>query len=373
MAWIIERKRTGKNKRKKPWLAVHWRDHEGKQKSKSLKTTDRRVAEFERARIEREVEGRADAPVAVAPLDALDRFLLDLEQSAQSRPPTIQYYRERLEPVFLRFAGTPLTKWNRAMLKEYVIGKREWSPRTRQMTVNACKRFINWCREDAKIECADFVENSKGLVPTVRPKSREVYNLAEVTLLCREVRGTPHGNRWIDLAVHLAFWGALSLGDIRSLKWKHIDLKAGTIRKRRQKTGELIAVSLAEPLRRALVRHPGISGLVVPHFPKSDTSARKSLTVKIQNAGIAKRSKGEGGWHLFRHSMASALDYAGASESVIDLVLGHSPRSMTRRYIHADLSRACEAMQRLEEGFYEERLALLRPRLEGRQARREAC
>lgn len=372
MAWIIDRKRTGKNSGKPPYLSVHWRDHKGKQRSRNLKTTDRRVAEFEKARIEREVEGRADAPVAMGPLEALDRFLLDLEQSAQSRPPTIQYYRERLEPIFVRFAGTPLTKWNRAMLKEYVIGKREWSPRTRQMTVNACKRFITWCREDAKIECADFVENSKGLVPTVRPKSREVYSLGEMALLCREVRGIPFGNRWIDLALNLAYWGGLSLGDIRSLEWKHIDLKEGTLRKCRQKTGEMIAVPLAEPLRRALLRHPGISGLVVPYFPKSDTSARKSLARKVENAGIAKRSKGEGGWHLFRHSIGSALDYAGASESVIDLVLGHSPRTMTRRYIHADLSRAREAMERLEKDFYKERLELLRPRLEARQERREA-
>jgi integrase len=373
MAWIIKRKRTGKHAGKPPWLSIGYRDYEGNQKFLNLRTTDRKVAAVERDRIERDVEKRADAPVVATAREAVGRFLGDLERVERLLAPSVQVYRERLEPLVAAYGRVPLSRWNRSMLKDFIALHPEWSPRTVQLTVNACKRLIVWCQEDAHIECPDFVVRNRGLVPTVRVKTdHEVFTLHEVALISKEVFGEPCGNRWIDLAFNLAFWAALPLGDIATIEWKHIDLRAGTLTKRRKKTDELIVVPIAEPLRRALLRHPGIAGRVVAHFPKSASSARKSLVRKIRNAGLAERPKGQKGFHLVRHSAASALDHVGATEATINLILGHSPGSMTRRYTHADLKQARRSMERLDKAFKEARLERILPRLEERQERLQA-
>ena len=369
MAWIIERQRKRGGK---PLLHVQWRTKDGAVRSKSLRTTDMRVALMEKARIEAEVEGREDAPVAVDAGDALTMFLEYLAVRRRLRAPSVQVYRERLEPLFRKFRGTPLTRWTRRMVGEYLDRHPEWSPRTIQLTVNACKVFIKWCKKDGYVQCPDFIDGD-GLVPRVRPKTgHEVYSLSEIAMLMKAVRGEPHRNRWIDLAVNLAFWAALPVGDICALEWRHIDLKSGTLEKRREKTGELIAVPIAAPLRRVLRRHPGISGLVVPHMPKSLDSARKSLRVKIARAGIRMRPEGQRGFHLLRHSLSTALDRVGASHSTVNLILGHSGGSQTLHYIHSDMERARAAVERLEDAYERERRALIRDRLAEREARREA-
>jgi integrase len=368
MAWIIERSR----KSGKPWLHVQWRDVDRKIRSKSLRTTDMRVALMEKARIEAEVEGRDDAPVAVDAGEALILFLEYLATRRRLRAPTVQVYRERLAPLFRDFRHTPLTRWNRRMVGEYLDRHSEWSPRTIQLTVNACKVFIKWCKKDGYVQCPDFIDGD-GLVPRVRPKTdHEVYSLSEIAMLMKAVRGEPRRNRWIDLAVNLAFWASLPVGDVCALEWRHIDLKSGTLEKRREKTGELIAVPIAAPLRRVLRRHPGISGLVVPHMPKSLDSARKSLRVKIARAGIRMRPEGQRGFHLLRHSLSTALDRVGTSPSTISLILGHSGGSQTHHYIHSDLERARAAVVRLEDAYECERRELIIDRLEEREARREA-
>ncbi len=198
--------------------------------------------------------------------------------------------------------------------------------------VGVYRRFVSWC-DQVGIACADFVAGFKP--PRARPsEEREALSPEQCRKLLDASRDHP-----LEVPVALALFAGLSRGDLRTITWAEVDLKAGMITRPRHKTGTRLRLPMSEPLRKVLQRHRRRAGPVCPRLPKSDSSLGKALHRLCDKAGVPR-----GGWHRLRHSAATLLAAAGVDVATIGRMLGHRPGSVvTLRYLHTDDERLREA------------------------------
>ncbi len=302
--------------------------------SKSLKTTDPTIAEQLKQDF---IESLPPSMTGMKPAEALDGFL-DHLTFLKRRPRTIEFYEGLLRPLFDRWGTTPLQKWTRARLGAYVRRRTNWSARTTQMFLNACRYFYRWC-EDEGIRCADFVGRLKG--PPVRRAERQTLTAEQIQDLLEHCHG-----HYLELPIALAAYAGLSRADIRSLKWSHVDLKAGRIAKPRSKTRTKIRTPIIPQLLKILSRRRALSGPVCRDLPASDSSLLKALHRQLAASGIPPAPRGHNGWHRFRHSVATILGQLRVPIPVIGLILSHTPGStVTLEYVHADEGQVRDAME----------------------------
>lgn len=313
MPWLVKKKRKGGAR-----FLIQYRDGAGRTRTIALDTGDRRKAQAELNAFKRGQQG----PKAVPAPDALLRFYRSLEYLGRSEA-TVAYYREKLDAI-LAHLGPDMRRWSADRLEGWYASK-DWQPRTIQMHHNAAKRFYSWCRKK-RVECPDFVSGVD--VPHVSAPPRKALGRKDVADLLDAAEG------WLELAIGLAYYGALSLGDLRALTWEQVDLDAGLIAKPREKTGQDIRLPILPALDALLRKHRALSGPVV-RGPKGNWS--KHLTTLQRKVGTPKAPKGNNGWHRFRHSIGTHLMEAKVHPNVISAILGHAPGSRMRDlYIHPD-------------------------------------
>jgi len=164
-------------------------------------------------------------------------------------------------------------------------------------------------------------------------------------------RSSPVGKRDYALLLLAAKLGLRS-GDIRQLRFEHVDWENNAIRLTQQKTGQPLSLPLLPDIGWALIDYikhgrpvsnsPEIFvRQVAPHVPMKyyDTMLVKYL----QKAGIAYEQMQHHGMHALRHSLATTLLEQQTSIEVIQEVLGHTDPATTRHYVTVDVQqlRAC--------------------------------
>jgi len=340
MAWLEERRnRDGTTRR----YAV-WRDRRtGRRRYRAVAGSDLALAVAEVAAHE---EGRPAPRRAVTGRVLLARFLSHLRR-LERRAGTVLFYRKVLGRLVAAWGDVPVARWSRPMLEEYVASQ-DWAPRTTQMLVVACRRWRDWA-EEVGLACPDFVGRFKG--PTVRAVERRALSAQQL----RAVLEASVGHAY-ELPVHLAAYAGLAYGDLQALAWREVDLRAGLIRRPRQKTGERIRVPIPAGLREALQRCRPVGALpaarVCAGLPRASSDSLRTLYRLYGDAGVALDDlpRGSRGWHLLRHSYATLLGASGADVATIGRLLGHRPGSpVTLRYLHPDderMRRATEAVER---------------------------
>lgn len=143
-------------------------------------------------------------------------------------------------------------------------------------------------------------------------------------------------NRWLHPAVELALETAMRQGEILSLRWEHIDLKAGVALIPMSKNGDTRAVPLTNEALATLGALPrAISGEV---FPIGRMTLYKAFGRAVDRAGIKDLT-----FHDLRHEALSTLAEIG-DLNVLELasVSGHKTLQVLKRYTHLQAGKLAE-------------------------------
>jgi integrase len=252
----------------------------------------------------------------------------------------LERYQEEVTP--LKKGAEPETNRLRLMMRHplarrFVAGVRgvdiaRWrDERLREVTPATVKRdlvLLGHVFEVARKEWGIHVHNPVRdikLPPGGRPRDRRLRPGEEARLFtaCREAR-----NRWLLPMVQLALETAMRQGELRRLRWEHIDLHRRTAHLPDTKNGEARTVPLstsAVAVLRALPR--ALNGDV---FPGVTTEAvKRSYMRAIRRAGI------EGlRFHDLRHEATTRLFEKGLNIMEVASITGHKDLRMLRRYTH---------------------------------------
>lgn len=200
------------------WWTVRWRDPKtGRKARRRLGPLPEDAAKAACERIAATEEGRLPRAASVTHRQALGRFLRHLRFLRRS-PETVRYYDALLRPLFDELGEVAAMKrWHPGHMQEVLARHTSWSPRTVQMHLSACRRFVRWARR-ARVVVPDFVEDLRG--PKVTVREVVAYTPAEVARILEEAEGTP-----LEVPVSLALLAGLSLGDLRALDWGDVTIE----------------------------------------------------------------------------------------------------------------------------------------------------
>lgn len=335
MAWIVWR---GRGPRKV--ATIRWNDPKtGVEKALALGTDDPHVARLEKARIEAEVERRAPRLAQLAGADLLDAWIADRKARGHVGASTEDYYRGKVGPFLRAHPSLPVARLTAAHIEVWVAAHRAWKPRSVQAFLVSLGSMLTWAKKAGQLVPAGLIDEVKAIErPPIRMVDRNVLTPAQVAALLAAARGTD-----LEPAVALAACAGLGLGDLRTLRWDEVDLKAGTLHRPagRRKTGERYKVPLAAVVVEVLKRAPR-KGPTVCALPPMRT-LRGRFAALHKAAGVP-RGAGDG-WHRLRHSFASMLAGRGVPLPTIRVLLGHAPGSTaTLRYVHPEDARAVAAV-----------------------------
>jgi integrase/recombinase XerD len=167
---------------------------------------------------------------------------------------------------------------------------------------------------------------------------KDVLTMEEI----QQMAGTPISNIELQRAFIFSCFTALAWVDIRELRWMHINLQTGMIKKDREKTKKEAWIAMHPTAIELLPEKPGEKDeYVFPMYSITDknkrishTGALKTLRMWSKKAGIEKHIT----WHCARHSAATNLVIWGTKNKNLNLlaiknVMGHATLKYTERYV----------------------------------------
>ena len=141
----------------------------------------------------------------------------------------------------------------------------------------------------------------------------------------------------------MGYWTGCRLGELLSLRWKQVDLKARTIRLRASETksGYGRVIPIASKALSALGRLERKGQWVFTYRGKPICGIRAGWTAACRKAGVDKL------FHDLRRPAVRNLVRAGIPERVTMEISGHRTRSIFDRYNIVGESELLEAMNRV--------------------------
>jgi integrase len=160
-------------------------------------------------------------------------------------------------------------------------------------------------------------------------------------------------NEWRSMIL-FGLYSGQRLMDIAQLRWNNLDLVRNEIRLETGKTGKVLILPIAEPLRRHIETLTVTDDPRAPIHPRAFAAKRVSV-LSNQFAGILvaaglrtdcsevklkgrRRRVFELGYHCLRHTATSFLHEAGIPEAVTQAYIGHSSESSHKLYVHVGLT-----------------------------------
>jgi integrase len=178
------------------------------------------------------------------------------------------------------------------------------------------------------------------------------YSNEEIEQMRKTLKGVAH------VAVTVAAYTGLSLGELQGLKWE--DISDGQLNVRRtiwhgieglpKTEARRNAVPLLPIVRKELADHRKKNPLTVwvfegPYARPLDLATLGSKNIKTALVGTAATWKG---WHALRRGFATRLHEAGVQDKIIQSLMRHSSLSVTmKHYVKALPAANVEAMQKL--------------------------
>jgi integrase len=196
---------------------------------------------------------------------------------------------------------------------------------------------------------------------------RRAFTLKELKLILAACN-----DEWRSLVL-FGFYSGGRLGDLATLTWENIDLERGELRYESAKTGRVVLVPLATPLREHIERLPAGDNPKQPLHPRAfEVVTQQGRVGSLSNefyevlvsAGLAKarshkrdenvksrrdgkRKPSEVSFHALRHSAVTMLKMAGVGEAVAMDLVGHDSAEISRHYTHVDHATKLDAVNRL--------------------------
>ncbi|MAT29515.1 MAG: hypothetical protein CMN29_32040 [Sandaracinus sp.] len=301
-------------------------DPAGKRITRSLRTTDKRVARRKLQRLERDAfdPARATEDQATERLeDALMRHLREAE--ARLSKATVQMYRQKSGHL-RRVLGNPrLRELARNDVLEFVSTRQAEgaSNHTIVKELGTLRQALKLARTSGT-----FHRDTGAVIPKLSAK----YVPKDRFLTRAEFRALrdalPEDRRvWVTVAV---FTGA-RLSELRRLRWEHVDLEARRVRVRGTKTR---ASDRWVPMSPALAEALGS----VPEEERRDRvlshwkNVRRDLAAACDRLGIPRVSPND-----LRRTLASWLKQEGVDSMIVARLLGHTTSRMVEQvYGHLD-------------------------------------
>lgn len=177
------------------------------------------------------------------------------------------------------------------------------------------------------------VPPTKGVEKAPEPVDPERYlRPEEVERLVKVARVLD--TRWgrLPALIIVAFHTGLRVGNILALRWRDLDLEAGTATVSKTKNGQPIVAALSVRTLAELKRLQGRAPeALVFGSPRTGRPYQfRTLWEKVTTeAGLPGRN-----FHQLRHGCGSALAQAGVGQAQIMAILGHKTLTASARYMH---------------------------------------
>ena len=368
------------------WIAV-FRDKEGRQRRRSTHCTDRRKAQkvaegYEQVFAARDTvahvrrtlrELTIDLGGGDAVMTAKDFLTMWFERKRPAlAEESISSYKQKVDAFATFLAGVaPADLPADGITPEMVANFRdklaaEISPSTVNLYLTVLRKAFGdgqaWghvTRNVAKM--VDPVKESSN------PGTRRPFTLAEIKIVLSACDA-----EWRSMVLFGIYTGQ-RLGDLASLTWEALDLERGEIRLSTHKTGRRMQIAIAPPLRKHIM------GLSAPDDPKAPVHPRLYATMQQSGSGTLSRQFGELlqgvglsisknhkkkdkadannrrrennalSFHALRHTAATWLRDAGATEAVAREIVGHDSESVARLYVHAGKDAMKQAVSALPD------------------------
>jgi integrase len=371
----VFRRRTSKN-----WSCA-FRDEHGRQHLISTKTDDKKLAlilcqEFEKAakvkRTKAQTQRTIDRLHEMISGDPISRYSLReyatgwlKSKRHETRPSSFESYRKRVEKALAYFktrADLPLTELSRDDILAYRAHLAETvAARTANHNLKTLKTIFKAARRDGVLadDPSEFVSGVKQTAQATTRRAFTADELAKVLPLCDP--------EWKSMVLFGLYLGQ-RLADIATLDWSAINCERNEVRITTGKTGKLLILPLARPLRKYLLDrhgdshgpiHPRAYGIVQSHGRTARLS--NQFTEILARAGLREHqshtSKGVGrsgkressalSFHSLRHTTVSMLRDAGVPQSVAMGFAGHTSPEINNAYTHTgidSLRRAADAL-----------------------------
>lgn len=367
------------------WIAV-FRDKEGHQRRRSTRCTDRRQAQkiadgFEQVFAARDTvahvrrtlrELTIDLGGAEAIMTAKDFLNMWFDRKRPSLAgTTVHSYRNKLDAFITFLAGVaPADLPADGITPEMVANFRdklaaEVSPATVNFYLTVLRKAFGdgqaWGHLTRNV--AKMVDPMK---ETPGSGNRRPFTLEEIKLVLSAC-----DSEWRSMVLFGLYTGQ-RLSDIASLTWEAVDLARGELRLCTRKTGRRMQIAIAPPLRQHIMGMPSADDPKAPLHPRASEIVQReadagtlsrqfgellqSVGLSISKnhkkregilAGNRRRVNNELSFHALRHTAATWLRDAGASESVAREIVGHDSESVARQYVHAGK----DAMQKAVAGM----------------------
>jgi len=164
-------------------------------------------------------------------------------------------------------------------------------------------------------------------------QDKDVLLEGERTRLLTACEGS--SNKYLYPVVVLAISTGMRQGEIMSLQWSDVDLKAGAIVLHETKNGERRRVPLAGKALQLLIGLSKVRDIKSKLLFPSNTNKEKPIDLRKPWLKAMEQAEIENfKFHDLRHSAASYLAMNGASLAEIADVLGHKTLQMVKRYAH---------------------------------------
>lgn len=139
--------------------------------------------------------------------------------------------------------------------------------------------------------------------------------------------------RWgkLPALIITAYHTGLRVGNLLALRWRDVDLEAGTVTVLRTKNGQPMVSALSDRAIGELRKLPrNLSALVFENPRTGRAYGFPTLWTKVcKEAGLAGRN-----FHQLRHGCGHALARAGVAQAQIMAVMRHRTLTASARYMH---------------------------------------
>jgi|GEM_PF-2481168 len=343
---------TTEEREAKSWT-VRWTGADGRQRKKAAPTyaLAKELLQEKRAEAAREKAGLPTRNAGDVRLDGLlERYL-----EAQKQRVTLRHSRE-VESIIKR-AFEAMKAWrvrdvSPEKVEAYLHTRRDQgvSPRTVNVDLTRLKGLFSWA-----VRVGELPSNPLAALRAVpeheKRHARRALNADDIRRLV-----TACDEEWLRLAVLLATYSGLRIGEIRALLWSDIDLEAEEIRIRpeieKARRGAVLPIHSVLKAELAAEWHrilpgPGASvvqGIVVnPVRPLRRALERAGIPYEDETGRFAD-------WHALRHTFLTNLARSGAGMKEVQSLGRHATPALTLgTYMHASQERDAAAVSMLPD------------------------
>lgn len=259
-------------------------------------------------------------------------------------PSTRRSYGQCLDRIEKVFGPLPCQSITRVVVKRWQEKLEARAPAFAAATLRVLRILMGFANDQGiRIDMDNFAR----LHLHTAGGGEEPWQAYEISAYCDEARW--QGRPSIGLAALLAVCLAQREGDVLRLPWSAWDKEAGTITLRQRKTGRAIAIPALPSLTHALSTTPKRGTVMVisekSGRPYGEHHFRHLHRAICRAAGIDQGRK----FMTLRHTGATWLGIAGATDDELRAVTGHQTRAVVARYVRPDETMARAAVAKLRD------------------------